>query len=221
MRERLHPFCLAQSKETKRLGHSPSLRRLPSRKSPPTFQRQEHVRDPLLHANDRMTPAIKSSLLAYDAIKALAGDSPIIPTSLGVAPLFYAISRQDWQPDRPRADEVKGGKARGRNSVRVDNVKSCRKPHAGRLAPGPENAPRPITFQQATTRLNQAAVENAAKHATLRAQDSAAASNATLRHLMLLQAKNGPCPGKWSNRYEQAGGRQDRSQRGHDHASRH
>ncbi|MEH6409490.1 MAG: SIMPL domain-containing protein [Hyphomonas sp.] len=151
-------------------------------------------------ANDAMKLAVERGRLAYDTIKAVAGDSAIVQTSVDVRPYYEQYrDKTGNRIENERADKVKGYEARVSVSVEVDDVSLAGKARAGALALGPENASRLNTFLQATTELNRAAYEEAIKDAALRAAASAAASNATLGRLLVVQEGNGPCLGKWSN----------------------
>ncbi|MFH1517494.1 MAG: SIMPL domain-containing protein [Pseudomonadota bacterium] len=151
-------------------------------------------------ANDAMKLAVERGRLAYDTIKAVAGDSAIVQTSVDVRPYYEQYrDKTGNRIENERADKVKGYEARVSVSVEVDDVSLAGKARAGALALGPENASRLNTFLQATTELNRAAYEEAIKDAALRAGASAAASNATLGRLLVVQEGNGPCLGKWSN----------------------
>jgi uncharacterized protein len=151
-------------------------------------------------ANDAMKLAVERGRLAYDTIKAVAGDSAIVQTDVSVDPYYEQYRDKDGNRiENDRADKVKGYEARVSVSVEVDDVSLAGKARAGALALGPENASRLNTFLQATTEMSRAAYEEAVKDAALRAKASAAASNVTLGRLLVVQEGSGPCLGQWSN----------------------
>ena len=82
-------------------------------------------------ANDAMKLAVERGRLAYDTIKAVAGDSAIVQTSVSVDPYYEQYRDKDGNRiENDRADKVKGYEARVSVSVEVDDVSLAGKARA-------------------------------------------------------------------------------------------
>lgn len=158
-------------------------------------------------ATDAMKLAVERGRLAYDTIKAVAGDKAVVQTSVSVTPYYEQYRDKDGNRiENDRADKIKGYEARVSVRVQVEDVALAGKARAGALALGPENSSPLNTYLQATTEMNRAAYEAAVEDAALRAKASAAASGVKLGHLMVVQEGRSPCLGEWTTSQGRVGG---------------
>lgn len=150
-------------------------------------------------ANDAMKLAVERGRAAYNAIKAVAGDSSRVHTSVSVDPYYEQYRDKDGDRiENRRADKVKGYEARVAVSVTVTDVARAGSARAAALALGPEDSSSLRVYLERTADLNRQAYEAAVADAAARARMSASAAGTTLGRLMVIQEGNGPCLGRWT-----------------------
>ena len=150
-------------------------------------------------AKNAMRLAVERGRIAYDAIKAVAGDTARVQTSVSVDPYYeqYRTKEGDRVENR-RADKVKGYEATVTVNVTVTDVDTAGKARAAALVLGPESSSRLNVFLERTAEINREAYEAAVADAAARARASAKAAGAQLGKLMVVQEGNGPCLGRWT-----------------------
>ncbi len=150
-------------------------------------------------ANDAMRLAVERGRAAYNAIKAIAGASARVQTSVSVNPYYEQYRDKDGDRiENRRADKVKGYEARVSVSVTVTDVSKAGSARAAALALGPEDSSSMRVYLERTAELNRQAYEAAVADAAARARMSASAAGTRLGRLMVLQEGNGPCLGRWT-----------------------
>ncbi len=151
-------------------------------------------------AKQAMQLAVARGRLAYDTIRAAAGESAVIQSSVNVTALYEQYRDKDGNRiDNERSDRIRAYEARVSLSVVVEEVTRAGTARAGALALGPENSTGLSTYLERTTEMNRAAYGAAVKDGAARAQITAEASGSRLGRLLVVQEGSGPCLGQWSS----------------------
>lgn len=151
-------------------------------------------------AKKAMQLAVERGRLAYETIRAAAGESAVIQSSVNVTALYEQYRDKDGNRiDNERSDRIRAYEARVSLSVLVEEVSKAGAARAGALALGPENSTGLSTYLERTTDMNRAAYEAAVKDGAARAELTASASNSKLGRLLVVQEGSGPCLGQWSS----------------------
>ncbi|MBB34765.1 MAG: hypothetical protein CME88_03905 [Hirschia sp.] len=162
-------------------------------------------------ADDAMSLAVEKARIAYDAIKAVAGDKALVSTSVNVEAYYEQYRDKDgdyYENERP--DKVKGYEATALLNVQVKDVAVAGTARAAALALGPQSSDTLNVYLEPTAEVMRLAFESAVEDGAARAKASAKAAGMTLGSLLVLQEGSGPCLGSWStsagmdNRYYSA-----------------
>ncbi len=136
-------------------------------------------------ATTAMASAVERARIAYDAIKAVAGDSAQVTTSVRVDPYYEQYKdRNGDRIENRRPDKVKGYEGRASVSVIMLDVRKAGEARAAALVLGPENAGNLRLYLERTAQVNRQAYEAAVR-------DAAA--------LLVIQEGQGPCLGRWTS----------------------
>ena len=151
-------------------------------------------------ADDAMQGAVSRARIAYDAIKAVAGDSARVTTSVTVN--AYYEQYRDRDGDRVqniRPDKVEGYESTASVSVTVTEIALAGEARAAALALAPESSGNMRVYLERTADVNRQAYEAAVADAAARARSSAMAAGSSLGRLLVMQEGNGPCLGRWTS----------------------
>ncbi len=151
-------------------------------------------------ATTAMASAVERARIAYDTIKAVAGDSAQVTTSVRVVPYYEQYKdRNGDRIENRRPDKVKGYEGRASVSVIMLDVRKAGEARAAALVLGPENAGSLRLYLERTAQVNRQAYEAAVRDAAARANSSASAAGTTLGKLLVIQEGQGPCLGRWTS----------------------
>ena len=147
-----------------------------------------------------MRSAVERARIAYDAVKAVAGDSARVTTSVQVDPYYEQYRDRDGDRiENRRADKVKGYEGRASVAVTMLDVSKAGEARAAALVLGPENSGNLRLYLERTAEINRQAYEAAVNDAAARARASARAASATLGRVLVIQEGQGPCLGRWTS----------------------
>ncbi len=151
-------------------------------------------------AEDAMKAAVSRARIAYDAIKAVAGDNSRVTTSVMVDAYYDQYRDSDGNMvENIRPDKVKGYEGTASVSVTVTEISLAGEARAAALALSPEISGTMRVYLERTAEVNRTAYEAAVADAAARAKASAMAAGASLGRLLVIQEGNGPCLGHWTS----------------------
>lgn len=147
-----------------------------------------------------MQSAVERARIAYDAVKAVAGDAARVTSSVQVEPYYEQYRDRDGDRiENRRADKVKGYQGRASISVTMLDVSKAGEARAAALVLGPENSSSLRLYLERTAEVNRQAYEAAVTDAAARAEASARAVGAKLGRVLVIQEGSGPCLGSWTS----------------------
>ncbi len=150
-------------------------------------------------AGDATLEAVERARLAYDAVKAVAGEASIVSSSMTTEPFYEQYKDKDgdyWSYDTP--DKIKGYEVRATLRVELTDPALAGRARAAAVTLGPEDAGDLRYYIEQSTDIALKAFEAAAADASARAQAAAKASGQKLGTLLVLQEGHGPCLGSWT-----------------------
>ncbi|MEM7458902.1 MAG: SIMPL domain-containing protein [Pseudomonadota bacterium] len=145
-----------------------------------------------------MEAAVERARGAYAAIKAVAAEQSEVTTSVSVSPYYEQYRDRDGDRiENRRADKVIGYEARVSVQVLIKDVGLAGDARAAALALGPEQSDPLRIYLEHTADVLRLAYEAAVQDGSERARLSAAAAQARLGPLLVIQEGQGPCLGQW------------------------
>lgn len=151
-------------------------------------------------SEEAMKKAVARSKIAYDALKAVAGDKSRITTSVNVEAYYkqYRDKEGNIQTNY-RPDQVDGYQARVSMVVVLTDPSLAGRARAAALALGPQDVNPINIYLEQTPELQRRALDEAAKDGRARAQLAASAAGGRLGDLLVVQEGNDSCMGNWSS----------------------
>ena len=151
-------------------------------------------------ADDAMQAVVSRARIAYDAIKAVAGDSARVTTSVTVKAYYEQYRDRDGdRVQNVRPDKVEGYESTASVSVTVTDIALAGEARAAALVLGPESSSYMRVSLERTAEVNRQAYEAAVADAAARAKASATAAGSSLGRLLVMQEGKGPCLGQWTS----------------------
>jgi uncharacterized protein YggE len=151
-------------------------------------------------SEEAMKKAVARSKIAYDALKAVAGDKSRITTSVNVEAYYKQYRDKDGNMQTNyRPDQVDGYQARVSMVVVLTDPALAGRARAAALALGPQDVNPINIYLEQTPDLQRRALDEAARDARARAQLSATAAGGRLGDLLVVQEGNDSCMGSWSS----------------------
>jgi len=139
-------------------------------------------------------------MIAYDAIKKVAGDKARVSTSVNVVAFYEQYRDKDGNiQTNAREDKVKGYEATASMSVVLTDTALAGRARAAALALGPQESGRISIYLEQTAEMQQEIIEAAAKDARQRALRTAAAAGGKLGDILVIEEGNDSCIGNWSS----------------------
>jgi uncharacterized protein YggE len=150
-------------------------------------------------SDEAMRKAVARSKIAYDALKAIAGDKSRITTSVNVEAYYKQYRDKDGNMQTNyRPDQVDGYQARVTVVVVLTDPSLAGRARAAALALGPQDVNPISIYLEQTPDLQRRALDEAAKDARARAQLAASAAGGRLGDVLVVQEGNDSCMGNWS-----------------------
>ena len=151
-------------------------------------------------SDEAMKKAVARSKIAYDALKAVAGDKSRITTSVNVEAYYKQYRDKDGNMQTNyRPDQVDGYQARVTMVVVLTDPSLAGRARAAALALGPQDVNPINIYLEQTPDLQRRALDEAAKDGRARAQLAATAAGGRLGDLLVVQEGNDSCMGSWSS----------------------
>lgn len=151
-------------------------------------------------SEEAMRKAVARSKIAYDALKAVAGDKSRITTSVNVEAYYKQYRDKDGNMQTNyRPDQVDGYQARVTMVVVLTDPALSGRARAAALALGPQDVNPISIYLEQTPELQRRALDEAAKDGRARAQLAATAAGGRLGDLLVVQEGNDSCMGNWSS----------------------
>jgi uncharacterized protein YggE len=151
-------------------------------------------------SDEAMKKAVARSKIAYDALKAVAGDKSRITTSVNVEAYYKQYRDKDGNMQTNyRPDQVDGYQARVTMIVVLTDPSLAGRARAAALALGPQDVNPINIYLEQTPDLQRRALDEAAKDGRARAQLAATAAGGRLGDLLVVQEGNDSCMGNWSS----------------------
>jgi len=150
-------------------------------------------------SDEAMRKAVARSKIAYDALKAVAGDMSRITTSVNVEAYYKQYRDKDGNMQTNyRPDQVDGYQARVTMVVVLTDPSLAGRARAAALALGPQDVNPINIYLEQTPDLQRRALDEAAKDARARAQLAATAAGGRLGDVLVVQEGSNSCMGNWS-----------------------